>query len=165
MIYSPRRPYLSTYFPFWKHNLKKKKVFLGLGMQPLAKCELKTFWPEGWYSVFKGLFGCSFWQSQHFSGLKCFFRDLSAIDDEESEVLKAPVKSSKQRVNGSNFGQTARSFWIFTLYLLNIHLYPDNYVLVSGACNYWTLLGVLLTFCDKWCSIYCMSVPWSLGAS
>lgn len=48
------------FFPFWKHIIKKKKVVLGLGMQPLAKCEWKTFWPEGWYSVFKGLYSCSF---------------------------------------------------------------------------------------------------------
>lgn len=51
-------------FPHFFHSenifLKKSKVFLGMEMQPLAECERKTFGPEGAYSTFKGLYGCSF---------------------------------------------------------------------------------------------------------
>lgn len=143
MIYSPRRPYLSTFFPFCKHIFKKSKVVLGMEMQPLAECEWKPFWPGGAYSTFKGLNGCSFCSPS------------SALDSNESSGTKVASMKRKvscgkhllclltraKTVNGVNraklSGHTAKSFWIFPLYLLNIHLYSGNNALVPGVWNYW----------------------------
>lgn len=157
----PRRTLsVHFFFPFWKQTLKKKIWSCSWNelLRPCADCEWKILEAHGVFlkgqatahSAAPTVLGVQMspqGQNGHWWWERCGKDSTCQIH----EPMTREEKPHTEPANGAKlFRHIAKSFWIFPQYLLNIHVYSDNYALapkleIIGSLSYsqsinWALL-------------------------